>query len=292
MLDALSHQFMQHALAAGLLASIACGVIGTLVVVNRIVFLAGGVAHAAYGGVGIAFWLGIPVIPTTVGFTLAASLGMGALTFERGDRTDTLVGVLWAAGMALGILLVDLSPGYNVDLMSFLFGSILAVPAQELWLMAGVDVVILLAVFHWYKDLIAFSFDREFARTAGVRIMLVHYLLIGLVALSVVMIIRVVGLILVIALLTIPPHLAEGRSRSLAAMMARAVCYSLVFCIAGLALSYVWDTTSGATIIAVATVAYLAQRLFGWLVHGRKRLPESAPDASAASSGAQITEDA
>lgn len=271
MLDILSHQFMQNALAAGVLASIACGVIGTLVVVNRIVFLAGGVAHAAYGGVGIAFWLGIPVIPTTVGFTLAASLGMGALTYERGERTDTLVGVLWAAGMALGILLVDLSPGYNVDIMSFLFGSILAVPPQELWLMAGVDAVILATVFYWYKDFIAFSFDREFARTAGVRVAFIHYLLIGLVALSVVMIIRVVGLILVIALLTIPPHLAETRSRNLASMMLRAVMYALAFCIAGLALSYAWDTTSGATIIAVATVVFLVQWLLGRLVRATMR---------------------
>jgi zinc transport system permease protein len=173
--------------------------------------------------------------------------------------------------MALGILLVDLSPGYNVDLMSFLFGSILAVPTQELWLMAGVDGVILAAVFYWYKDFIAFSFDREFARTAGVRVAFIHYLLIGLVALSVVMIIRVVGLILVIALLTIPPHLAETRSHSLAAMMLRAVLYALAFCMAGLALSYYWDTTSGATIIAVATVVFLAQRLLGRFLRGRTR---------------------
>ncbi|MFW5734355.1 MAG: metal ABC transporter permease [Oceanidesulfovibrio sp.] len=279
MFELLSHQFMQNALAAGVLASIACGIIGTLVVVNRIVFLAGGVAHAAYGGVGIAFWLGVPVIPATVGFTLAASLGMGALTYHRNERTDTLVGVLWAAGMALGILLVDLTPGYNVDLMSFLFGSILAVPSRELWLMAGVDAVILAAVFYWYKDFIAFSFDREFARTTGVRVAFIHYLLIGLVALSVVMIIRVVGLILVIALLTIPPHLAETHSRSLSAMMVRAVLYSLAFCLAGLTLSYVWDTTSGATIIAVATAFFLGQRLLARLLRKRNSMRNaSAPE--------------
>jgi zinc transport system permease protein len=187
------------------------------------------------------------------------------------------VGVLWAAGMALGILLVDLSPGYNVDLMSFLFGSILAVPTQELWLMAGVVLVILGAVFYWYKDFIAFSFDREFARTAGVRVAFMHYLLIGLVALSVVMIIRVVGLILVIALLTIPPHLAEGSSRNLAAMMLRAVLYALAFCIVGLWLSYMWDTTSGATIIAVATAAYLVQRIFARIL---RRRPSFRPEPS------------
>jgi zinc transport system permease protein len=120
MLEALSFDFMRNALWAGLFASVACGIIGVLVVVNRLVFLAGGGAHAAYGGVGLAFFFGLPVLPTTLGFTVFSALAMGAATLRRAERADTMIGVMWAAGMALGIILIDLTPGYNTDLMSFL----------------------------------------------------------------------------------------------------------------------------------------------------------------------------
>ena len=167
MTDILSFAFMQNALVASLLASIACGVIGSLVVINRMVFLAGGVAHTAYGGVGLAFFLGLPVLPCTLGFTALASVGMSWATRRRSDRNDTIIGLMWAAGMAFGIILLDLTPGYNVDLMSFLFGSILAVPAADLWVMAAMDVVTLAIVLHYYNAFLSMSFDREFARSRG-----------------------------------------------------------------------------------------------------------------------------
>ncbi len=256
MLEALSMTFVQHAIVAGVLASVACGVIGSLVVVNRQVFMAGGVAHAGYGGIGLAFYAGLPVIPTTVAFTVAASLCMGAAAYHRSERTDTLVGVLWATGMAVGMLLVDFTPGYNVDLMSYLFGSILTAPAQELWLMAGLVLVILATVAYWYEDFLAASFDRDFASATGAPVRMLHYLLLALTALSVVMIIRVVGLVLIIALLTIPPYLAEYKAPSLAAMMRRATLYALTFTMTGLALAYHLDTTSGPTIIAVSAASF------------------------------------
>lgn len=257
LIQVLSLPFMQHALLAALLASLACGMIGSLVVVNRLVFMSGGIAHAAYGGVGLAFFLGLPVLPCTVGFTLGASLLMGVLTLKRQERTDTLIGVLWAAGMAVGILLLDLTPGYNVDLMSYLFGSLLAVPGSDLWLMSGLVLLVLACVGWFYRDLQAFSFDREFAATRGIPVTLLHFLLLAMVALSVVMIIRVVGLILVIALLTIPAHLAERLTTSLASMMLMASGLSALFCLSGLFLAYLFDLTSGASIIAVATTVFL-----------------------------------
>ncbi len=256
MIEALHYGFMQNALAAGILASLACGVIGSLVVVNRLVFLAGGVAHTAYGGVGVAFYFAWPVLPSTIGFTLAASGIMGWATLKHKNRSDTLVGVLWAAGMACGIILVDLAPGYNVDLMSYLFGSILTAPCSDILIMLGLDCLILSAVFIWYKDLVAMSFDPEFARTCGVPVRGLHFLLLGLTAVSVVLIIQVVGLILVIALLTIPPSMAGRTSRTLAGMMLQAAGWSVLFCLAGLYLSYTFDLTSGATIIGVATLGY------------------------------------
>lgn len=256
MIDALHYAFMQNALMAGLLASVACGVMGSLVVVNRMVFLAGGIAHAAYGGVGLAFFLGLPVLPCALGFTTSASVAMSAATLNRTERTDTVIGVLWAVGMATGILLMDLTPGYNVDLMSFLFGSILTVPRIDLWIMLALDVVIIAFTALTYKDLLVMSFDREFAKTRGVPVTLLHFLLPALTAAAVVMIVQVVGLILVIALLTIPPYLAERTSRSLGGMMVLASLYAMVFCLGGLWLSYSFDLTSGASIIAVAAACF------------------------------------
>jgi zinc transport system permease protein len=264
MMDILAMEFMRNALLAGLLASVACGVIGTLVVVNRQVFMAGGVAHTAYGGVGLAFYLGLPVLPCAVAFTVLAALIMAALSFGRAERTDSIVGVMWAAGMALGIILLDLTPGYNVDLMSYLFGSILAVPRSDILFMLILDVFILAVVLFWYKDFLSLSFDMEFARSMGVPVRLLYALMQVMTAVTVIMVIQVAGLILVIALLTIPPMLAELFTKSLWRMMALATLASLVFCLAGLAVSYQFDITSGASIIAMATAGYTLT----WLAAG------------------------
>ncbi|UZP68650.1 metal ABC transporter permease [Desulfovibrio mangrovi] len=257
----LSFDFMQYAILAGILASIACGIVGSLVVVNRLVFLAGGVAHAAYGGVGLAFYFGLPVLPCTVGFSLSASMLMAGVSLRYKEKADTAIGVLWAAGMAFGIILLDLTPGYNVDLMSFLFGSILAVPAQDLWLMAVLDTLVVLATAYFYPGLLLLSFDREFARARGLAVTFLHCLMIGMAALTVVMIIRVVGLILVIALLTIPPFMAQRTAKSLAGMMMHAIGWSILFCLGGLTISYHFDITSGASIIAVAAVCFFTAML-------------------------------
>lgn len=261
MIEALGFEFFRNALLAGLLASIICGVIGSLVVVNRIVFLAGGVAHASYGGVGLAFFLALPVLPVTLGFSTAAALGMAWVTLEARERADTVIGVLWAAGMALGIILLDLTPGYNADLMSYLFGSILAVPQSDLALMAGLSALVLALVAVFSRGLLVMSFDAEFARSRGVPVRFLHFLLMGLVAVCVVMVIRVVGLILVMALLTIPPFMAERRASSLPGMMLLSAALSAAFCVAGLYLSYNLDLTSGASIIAVACLGFACSLL-------------------------------
>lgn len=261
MLEALQFEFMRNALLAGLFASLICGVIGTLVVVNRIVFLSGGIAHAAYGGIGLAFFFGWPVMFGTIGFALLAAMIMAAVTLKARHRSDTIVGVLWAVGMALGIILMDLTPGYNVDLMSYLFGSILAVPAADLWIMLLVETLIAAMVVYYYNDFLAMSYDEEFAQLRGVPVKLLYYMLIGMVAVSIVVIIRVVGLILVIALLSVPPFIAEKYSRSLAQMMVLSSILSAVFTVTGLGLSYAFNLTSGAAIILVAGTGFLLSLL-------------------------------
>ena len=257
MIEALSLEFMQNALWAGLLASLSCGVVGTLVVVNRIVFISGGIAHAAYGGIGLAFFLGLSPLLGAVGFTLAAALIMGWISLSRKSRADTIIGVTWAIGMALGVIFMDLTPGYNVDLMSYLFGSILAVPRTDLYLLAGLDLVVIgfAALFH--NQLLALSFDEEFARTRGIPVKALYLFLIVLIALTVVFLIRVTGLILVIALLTIPPFIAETWTRSLRGMMILAAILSAIFSLTGLGFSYWLDLTSGPSIILVAGAGFL-----------------------------------
>jgi zinc transport system permease protein len=262
MLEALQFEFMRHALLAGLLASVACGVIGTFVVVNRIVFLSGGIAHAAYGGIGLAFFFGLPFVVGTLGFALLVALVMAVITLKARHRSDTIIGVLWAVGMALGVILLDLTPGYNIDLMSFLFGSILAVSTSDLWLMLVLNILILLTVGYFYNDFLALSYDEDFAKVRGVRVKLLYFLLLAMVALSVVMIIRIVGLILVIALLTIPPYIAEKYSGSLRGMMFLSFLLSCFFTMVGLWISYFYNLTSGATIIMVAGVCFFISLFF------------------------------
>lgn len=258
MWDALQFEFIRNALAAGVLASVICGVIGTLVVVNRVVFLAGGVAHAAYGGIGLAFFFGWPFLFGTLGFALATALIMAAVTLRNRERSDTVVGVLWAVGMATGVILTDLTPGYNVDLMSYLFGSILAVPTRDLWYMGGVCAAVVVAVTFAYNAFLATSFDPEFARLRGLPADGFHFALTILIALSVVVVIQVVGLILVIAMLTIPPFIAERFSGSLKGMMAISAGLGAVFGVVGLWLAYRWNLTSGAAIILVNGAAFFA----------------------------------
>lgn len=261
MVEALQFEFMRNALLVGILTSIACGIIGTLVVVNRIVFISGGVAHAAYGGVGLAFFLGAPPLLGAAGFSLAVSAVMAAVTLKNKQRADTMVGVLWAVGMAFGIIMTDLTSGYNADLMSYLFGSILAVPRSDLYLIAVLDVVIAGVVFLYYNDFLAMSFDEEFALTMGVPVKKLYFVLLGMMALSVVMVIRVVGLILVIALLTIPPYIAEKYVGTLRRMMGLSVVLSCIFTLVGLWLSFLFNLTSGATIIMVAAAFFFLSML-------------------------------
>jgi zinc transport system permease protein len=287
MLEALQYEFMRNALAAGLLASVICGIMGTLVVVNRIVFLSGGIAHAAYGGIGLSLFLGWPYMIGTIGFSLTAATVMAAVSLKARHRADTIIGVIWALGMAIGIILLDLTPGYNVDLMSYLFGSILAVPGSDLWVMLIVGMLITGFVIYFYKDLLAISYDEEFARIRGVPIRTLYFALVGLLALTIVMVIQIVGLILVIALLTIPPFIVEKYAKSLWQMMVGSSLLGAVFTVSGLWLSYAFNLTSGACIILVSGIAFFLNFIVDRLMISRRResgsMSATQPEAGAGS---------
>lgn len=256
-ITALQFDFMRNALLAGLLVSLAAGIVGVYVVLNRVATLSGGIAHAAYGGVGMAYFFGFDPLLGGMAFSLAAALGMNIVQRRTQQRADTLIGVMWAVGMAVGIIFVDRFPGYKVDLMSFLFGSILAVSPFEIAIIAVLDVVILLTVVSLYRNLLAISYDQTFATVRGVPVEAISLILTALIALTVVMMMRVVGLILVIALLTLPAAIANLYARDMRQMMALASGLGAIFTLTGLWLSYTYNLTSGAAIILVAAVTYL-----------------------------------
>jgi zinc transport system permease protein len=262
MLEALQFEFMRNALLAGVLASIACGIIGSYVVVNRTVFISGGIAHAAYGGIGLGYFLGIEPIWAAIPFSLIAAVVMGFVHQRTRQYADTLIGVLWAIGMALGIIFIDLTPGYTADLMSYLFGSILAVPRSSVIAMLFLDMLIILLFYLFYKEFQAISFDEEFAKVLNVPVEPFYFLQLGLTALTVVVTMRVVGLIMVIALLTIPAAISVQFTTKLHHMMILSSILGIVFILIGLYLSYIFNLTSGATIIMVAGASFFISMVY------------------------------
>ncbi|OPX55568.1 zinc transport system permease protein [Oceanospirillum multiglobuliferum] len=270
--------FLQYALIAGVLASIACGLIGTYVVVMRISYLAGGIAHSVMGGMGIAYYFGgSPFVGALIAAVISALL-IGLVKLYWQAREDTLIGALWASGMALGILFISQTPGYQVDLMSYLFGNILLVADGDLWLMAGMDGIIILTILVLYRPFQAVAFDPEFARLRGLPVNLLYLLLLCIVALTVVLLIQVVGLILVIALLTLPAAIAGHYVRTLSALMGLATLLGLAFTSAGLAISYQPDLPAGATIILLAAGSFIISSL----ISARKK-PVQSPDSASKS---------
>jgi zinc transport system permease protein len=257
MLEALSYEFMQNAILAGLLVSFASGIIGSLIVVNRMVFLAGGIAHTAYGGIGLAIYFGLPIFLGASLFSVAAAILMAFITLHQKDKIDVFIGLIWAVGMAIGIILVDLTPGYNVDLISYLFGSILAVSHEDLLYMGILLVFIILIILRFYREILSISYDSEYATLRGINVKFFYTLILILSALSIVIAIKVVGLILVIALLTIPIYIAEKLTNSLATMMFVSGVLASSFTLIGLWFSYTYDITSGASIILVGAISLI-----------------------------------
>ncbi len=255
-ISALQLEFMQNAIMAGFLVSIACGIIGTFVVVNRIVFISGGIAHSAYGGIGLGYFFGFNPIIGAIAFSLLSGLAMAIVEKNTNERKDTIIGTMWAMGMSIGIIFIDLTKGYKANLMSYLFGSILAVPKQDLWIMLILDIVIILMVCLFYKELLAISFDPMFATTRNLPVNALYLMLVGSIALTIVMVMQVVGLIMIIALLTIPAAVANQYVQEMRQMMIFSSILGVIFILLGLSLSFIFNLTSGATIIMVAGVIY------------------------------------
>ncbi len=257
----LQYEFMRNALMAAILVSVACGIVGTYVVVRRIVFISGGISHAAFGGIGLGYLLGVNPILAALPFSIVSAVSIGIISKKTKVSEDTAIGVMWPVGMALGILFIHLSPGYAPDLFSYLFGSILTVPRIDLVMMLVLDAVIVVVVLLFYREFQAISFDEEFSEVVGVPTQNLYLLLLCLVGLSVVVLIRVVGVILVIALLTMPAAFSRHFTSNINKLIVLSIGMGMATTVTGLLFSYLFDLPSGATIVLILGAALLSSSL-------------------------------
>ena len=249
--------FMRNALLAALLASITVGIIGTIAIEKKLVSMSGGLAHAAFGGIGLGYLAGFEPIWGGVAFAVAAS----ALVFKTPKnarlKADTMTGILWSFGMALGILFIALAPGYMPDMTSYLFGDILSVSTTSLIYMAAFTVVVSIVFFALYNPIILYLFDEDYASARGINTRLLGWIVYIIIPVGIIVLIRIVGIILTIALMTIPVSIAKLFCKSIGRVIWLSMLIGFVFCIAGLAVSYDLDIPSGVCIIVIATVVYL-----------------------------------
>jgi len=257
----LNYPFMQQAFLAALLASVICGIMGTIIVEKQMVSLSSGIAHASFGGIGAGYFLGIEPIIGGFVFAIITSLSVNKIQKKTGANTGTIVSMFWSAGMALGILFIFVTPGYPPDMTSYLFGDILAVNKTYLWIILAVTIVVVLAIFSYFNYWKLYLFDEEYAEIMGIKTKAFEIVLYVLVALSVVILIKVVGIILSIALLSIPPAISRLFTDKLINMMLLSGIIGVIFNISGLTVSYYLNIPSGASIILVGTGFYFLSLL-------------------------------
>lgn len=262
----LNYSFMQKALMAAVLASVLCGIIGAVIVEKRLVSMSGGIAHTSFGGIGLGYLLNVPPIITGMIFAVIASISLPVIKRKTNTASDTLIGIFWATGMALGILFIGLTPGYPPDMTSYLFGDILTVSTLYLILLSVLSIIVLIVFISMFNYWKAYLFDETYLHVIGVRTSFFERILYVLIALSIVLLIKVVGIILAIALLTIPSAIAKLYTKQLKVMMIAATLISLFTSIGGLVLSYYFNIPSGATIILLAVVIYFGSYILKKLI--------------------------
>lgn len=262
-MEILSYGFMQRALITGIVVSILTGIISVFVVLRRVSFIGSGISHAAFGGVAIGFFAGINPMITAMIYSIFVAFGIERISSKGKVAEDTAIGVFFSSSMALGIVLIGLSKSYNVDLFGYLFGSILAISENEMWLTIAITLAILAALTVIMKELLLTTFNEELAIVSGIPTRLIKSLFLISMAVAIVMSIKVVGIILVSALLVIPGAVAQLVSRRFYPMMLISCLIALFSTIAGLYLSYQFDVSSGGTIVLILTAFFFAAFLKG-----------------------------
>jgi zinc transport system permease protein len=260
--DLLNYRFFTNALLAALFTSINCGIIGTYIVSRRLVFISGGITHASFGGIGIGYFMGVNPVISAIIFAVFSALGIEFLAKKADVREDSLIGIFWSLGMALGIIFIFLTPGYAPNLMGYLFGSLLTVTPLDINMMMILTVVVTVFFLVFYKVILFISFDQEYAKTHNAPVQLLNYVLISLVALTIVMSIKVAGIILIISLLTIPQTIANLFTSNFKNIIFLSVIIAFIGSFTGLMLSYSFNIPSGASIIMSLVFAFIMAKLF------------------------------
>ena len=274
-MNILEYSFFQNALLGSLLASVLCGFIGTYIVTRRLVFISGGITHASFGGIGLGVFLGINPILAAMVFSVLSAFGVQWMS-RRGDvREDSAIAVFWTFGMSLGIICCFLSPGFMPDLPSFLFGSILTISQADLWLLAALLVVVSIVFALLYRTILSVAFDADFARSQRLPVAFIEYLMMALIALTIVSTLRMVGIVLSISLLTIPQMSANVLTHNFKHMIAWSIAIGWVDCLMGLGLSYALNVPSGASIIFVSILVYLVLKVGNVAFKKRQRQLET-----------------
>lgn len=272
-MELLQYTFFQHALIGSLLASIACGLIGTYIVTRRLVFISGGLTHASFGGIGLGLYTGISPILSAALFAVLSAFGVEWLSKRKDMREDSAIAVFWTLGMALGIIFTFLSPGFAPDLSAYLFGNILTIGKEDLWLLSGVSVILATFFILYLRPIVFVAFDREFARSQGIPVQCFEYLLMMFIALTIVACLRMVGIVLVISLLTVPQMTANLFTHRFHHIILLSILVGYIGCLGGLFISFYLNVPSGAAIIFFSIIIYAlckAGKSF-WLSLQRKR---------------------
>ncbi len=256
MIEMLAYDFMQRSLLAAALVGAMCSVIGVFVVLRGLAFVGAGTAHAAFAGVALAYLVGLPPLPLAIGFGLATVWVTGVMEEKGRMKLDVSIGILYTATMALAILFIGLMKGYNAEVYGYLFGSVLSVTPDELGIILALSLLVLGAILAFSKELYFIAFDQEMAEASGVPARRIFYLLLTLVALTVVVSLKTVGAILVFAMVLIPASTAYQLTHSLSHMTAYSVCIGIVCATGGVMLSYLWDLPASPAIVLLATTIF------------------------------------
>lgn len=262
MFELLSYHFFTNALMASVLTSISCGIIGTYIVSKRLVFISGGITHTSFGGIGMGYFFGVNPLLGAAVFSILSALGIEYMSKKTEVREDSAIAIMWSFGMAVGIIFIFLTPGYAPNLMTYLFGSILTVTNFDLILSLSVTMLVIILFMLFFKTILFVSFDPDFAKARQIKVDLMNYILITLVALTIVINIKVAGIILIISLLTIPQAAANLFYKDFKKIIFLSILIGLTGSILGLLLSYYINIPSGATIIFTLVIIFLILRLF------------------------------
>lgn len=260
-MDILEYTFFQNALLGAFLASILCGFIGTYIVTRRLVFISGGITHASFGGIGLGVYLGINPVVSALVFAIASAFGVQWMSKKQQVREDSAIAIFWTFGMSVGIICCFLTPGFMPDLPSFLFGSILTINAADLWLLGSLTVIVALLFTLGLHTIQSVAFDSTFARSQHLPVNLVEYLMMALIAMTIVATLRMVGIVLAISLLTIPQMTANIFTYNYRRMILLSIIIGWIDCLLGLATSYLLNVPSGAAIIFMSILIYALLRL-------------------------------